>query len=65
MTPTQLSQSAPVLALAKIQLERQLPDGDFCRTVKFDMSGSSWGKIGSLSGSQRNLSEFEEKVIHV
>jgi len=53
MTPTQLSQSAPVLALAKIQLERQLPDGDFCRTVKFDMSGSSWGKIkkGTFSGN--------------
>jgi len=54
-----LSQSAPVRELARIQKERDLPDEDFARVVKFRMSGSSWGKIkaGNFPGNLDNAAD--------
>jgi energy-coupling factor transporter ATP-binding protein EcfA2 len=53
MTGMDLAQRGPVLDLAALQREMSLPDGDFARVVRFEYSGSSWGKIknGTFSGN--------------
>lgn len=44
-TAVELSCHPLVRELARVQKDRELPDNDFARTVKFEYSGSSWGKI--------------------
>lgn len=53
MQQTNIHQHNSVIELAEIQRELGLPDADFCRVVKLDYSGSSWGKIkaGTFSGN--------------
>ena len=52
-TALELKNYAPVQELTRIQKERGLPDADFARTIRFDYSGSVWGKIkaGTFNGS--------------
>jgi len=52
-TSSDLKDYPPVLALARIQKQRGTPDRDFAFTIRFEFSGSSWGKIkaGTFNGN--------------
>lgn len=48
----ELADWPPVIQLARMQKGKELPDADFARVVRFDYSGSVWGKIkaGTFNG---------------
>ena len=52
----ELRDFAPLIKLARIQHLKNTPDGDFVRIVRFDYSGSAWGKMkcGNFNGNISN-----------